>query len=219
MSIKSAIKKIIVNADKASPYPLFYPFLMSEGEKALFDECVKHSKHYLEFGLGGSSIRALQKSNAVIHTVESSTEWIQEMRKYRIVRNQQLKRLKIYPVDIGETTTWGYSTADEPQPVFEDYSSSIFNQIDHEKIDLALIDGRFRVACTLKVVQQCHQNKNLRILVHDFWDRTRYHTILKYVNTDKRADNIGLFSIKPDIDVDELNADYAKASFLFCAMP
>ncbi len=59
---------------------------MSNDEIVIFDEVIKESRHYLEFGLGGSSFRAIQKSKAKIYTVESSHEWLNYMRQYIIVR-------------------------------------------------------------------------------------------------------------------------------------
>ncbi len=72
MKLKAKVKNIIRRLDELSPYPLFYPFIMSHDEKIVFDEAINKSHHYLEFGLGGSSLRALQKSKTIIYTVESS---------------------------------------------------------------------------------------------------------------------------------------------------
>lgn len=74
MTLKAKVKNIIRGLDKLSPYPLFYPFVMSRDEKIVFDEAVSKSRHYLEFGLGGSTLRAIQKSKAKIYSVESSLE-------------------------------------------------------------------------------------------------------------------------------------------------
>lgn len=86
MKLKARIKAAIKKLDQLSPYPIFYPFIMSEGEKAVFDDAIKGSRHYLEFGLGGSTLRAIQKSKATIYTVESSSEWLEFMRNYMILR-------------------------------------------------------------------------------------------------------------------------------------
>lgn len=208
MKLKKHLKKIIIKVDRFSPNPLFYPFIMSKDEKAIFDEAIKESRHYLEFGLGGSSLRTIQKSKAMIYTVESRPEWINYMRKYLAVRNHENKRLNIFSVNIGPTCEWGYPKPDNPQELFEAYSSSIFDSVDKKSIDLAFIDGRFRVACTLKLILECHENHNLKILIHDFWNREQYHIVLKYLNTVNKADTIGLFSIKKDADIESVKIDY-----------
>jgi len=208
MTFKSRVKNAIRRLDKLSPYPVLYPFVMSKDEKVIFDEAIKESQHFLEFGMGGSSLRALQKSKAKIYTVESSTDWINQMRKYFIVKIFENKRLYIFNVNIGPTGKWGYPTSDNDQNLFEAYSSNIFESIDRKSIDLALVDGRFRVACTLKIILSCHENNDLRILIHDFWNREHYHILLKYLDTVKQADSIGLFSIKNDVDLDSVEKDY-----------
>jgi hypothetical protein len=203
-SVKHAIKAI----DKLSPYPLFYPFEMSDNEKSIFDEAIKESKNYLEFGIGGSTVRALQKSNTNIYAVESSSDWIDYMRKYIVIQYYLDKRLFISSVDIGPTESWGYPKSNESRNLFPAYSADIFNSIDSKSLDLALVDGRFRTACALKIILECHQNSNIRILFHDFWNREQYHIALKYLDTVDRADTIGLFSIKRGVDLDAVQKDY-----------
>lgn len=211
--MKERLKNIIRCIDRTSPYPLFYPFVMSRDEKSFFDETVRNSSHYLEFGLGGSTLRAIQKSKAKIYTVESSSEWINQMRKYLILRYAEHKRLHIFPVDIGPTRDWGYPEPDNDKNLFEAYSSSIFESIDPENIDLALVDGRFRVACTLKIILSCHGNKQLRILIHDFWNRPQYHVVLRYLDVVERVDSMGKFMIKNDVDIRSIQNDYEAYKF------
>lgn len=208
MSFKSKVKYLIRRLDNFSPYPIFYPFVMSKDEKVIFDEAIKESRHYLEFGLGGSSLRALQKSKAKIYTVESSPDWINHMRQYFIVRYFENKRLYIFLVNIGPTQHWGYPESYNDQNLFEAYSSSIFESIDRKSIDLVLVDGRFRVACTLKIILSCHENNNLRILIHDFWNREQYHIVLKYLDTVNKADTLGVFTIKNNVDIKSVEEDY-----------
>ncbi|WP_432474183.1 hypothetical protein [Amphritea sp. HPY] len=208
MTIKRAVKSIRRRLDKLSPYPLFYPFIMSENEKAIFDAAIKESNNYLEFGLGGSSIRAIQKSKAKIYTVESSPDWIRHMRKYIYVKYFVNKRLFIFPVDIGPTGEWGYPKTNDYQPLFSDYSANVFKEIDSNTIDLVLVDGRFRVACILKVILECLETNNLKILIHDFWNREEYHVVLKYLDAIDKADTIGLFSIKDNVDLKSVKSDY-----------
>lgn len=207
MNLKNKVKTVIEKLDRYSPYPLFYPFLMSNDEKAFFDSVIKNSQVYLEFGLGGSSLRAIQKSKAKIYTVESSPDWIKYLRKYTIVRCYENKRLFISSVDIGPIRGWGYPKANNPQNLFESYSSSIFKLIDSKVIDLALVDGRFRVACTLKIILECH-NSSLKILIHDFWNRKEYHVLLKYLDTMDKVDTLGLFSVKENVDRKSVESDY-----------
>lgn len=213
MDLKAKVESIIHDLDKLSPFPRFYPHIMSDDEKTVFDEAINESRHYLEFGLGGSTLRAIQKSKANIYVVESSPEWIKKMRKYIIFRYFENKRLYIFPVNIGPTRLWGYPESDNDQNLFEAYSSSIFESIDSKRIDLALVDGRFRVACTLKIILSCYENKNIKILIHDFWNREQYHIVLKYLDIVKKADTIGLFTIKHDVDITAAQKEFEAYKF------
>ena len=71
-----------------------------------------------------------------------------------------------------------------------------------------MIDGRFRVACTLKTISECYKNRDLEILIHDFWDREEYHILLKYLHEVDRADTLGVFVIKTNFDLIAIMKDY-----------
>jgi len=209
MSYKVKIKKAIIKIDKTLPRAMFYSFIMSPKEKALFDKKVKNSRYYLEFGMGGSTFRVLQKSDAKVYSIDSSTEWISLMQEYRQIRSMEKKgRLSLFHVDIGPTREWGRPVGDSNMEKFPDYSSKIFNLIDKEAVDTILIDGRFRVACTLRTILECYQNKNLQIIIHDFWNREEYHVVLKYIDSIEKADSLGVFKIKNNIDLKAISEEY-----------
>ena len=69
--------------------------------------------------------------------------------------------------------------------------SNIITTLDNNlllKLDLILIDGRFRVACCLK----CYNciNNNCLIIFNDFLNRSGYHIVLDYFEIiDKTDDN------------------------------
>ena len=73
MKIDRALKKIIKKIDQSLAKPHFYSFIMSKDERSLFDKNVVDSKNYLEFGMGGSTIRTLIKSNANIFLLTQAT--------------------------------------------------------------------------------------------------------------------------------------------------
>lgn len=213
MKPKAAARRILLKLDQHSPHPIFYPFIMSSGEKAIFDEAIRGASHYLEFGMGGSTLRAIQKSKAIIYTVESSPEWVAHMRGYVSIRRSEKTRLRIFPVEIGPVGNWGYPASDDFKDKFESYSSNVFRLIDPGLVDLALVDGRFRVACALKLIMECHENTRIRIMVHDFWERSHYHSLLKYLDVVKRTDSLALFSIKKDVDLNLVKNDYDEYKF------
>ncbi|KAK3279409.1 hypothetical protein CYMTET_12707 [Cymbomonas tetramitiformis] len=46
------------------------------------------------------------------------------------------------------------------------------------QLDMALVDGRFRVACALKLLNYFHDESVL--LIHDFWTRPQYGDVFRY---------------------------------------
>ena len=214
MNYKAKIKRIIIRIDKMLPRACYYTFIMSPKEKVLFDKRVKNSRFYLEFGMGGSTFRVLQKSQAIVYTIDSSTEWISLMREYRQISRMEKKgRLFLFHVDIGPTRVWGRPVDDQHKEKFPDYSSQIFKLIDKSKVDTILIDGRFRVACALKTILECYQNKNLQIIIHDFWNREDYHVLLKYFDSIDKVDSLGVFKIKSNIDLNKITEEYDRHKY------
>jgi hypothetical protein len=214
MKVPQVVKRVLKEADKHSPIPMYYDFSMEEEEKALFDEVIKPSKAYLEFGMGGSTLRALRKSNAIVYSIDSSSEWLDLMREYTLVRQTENKRLFLYHVGIGKTGKWGKPEGDDSRELFPNYSASIFSAINKETIDTVLVDGRFRVACTLKTILECHGNDGLQIMIHDFWRREAYHVVLKYLDELRSANQLGVFKVKEDIALEALSQDYEKYKYI-----
>ena len=215
MGLKKFIKSKLVQYDNCSPWPKHYSFRMTKQERQLFDTTVKHAKVYLEFGMGGSTFRALQVSDAKVYSVDSSREWLGKMRRYWLIRyKEMLKRLFLFYVDIGPVGKWGFPMSAEKES-FSNYSAAIFQSIRKEAVDTVLIDGRFRVACTLKTILECHSNACLQILIHDFWIRPEYHIVLKYLDTVDQADTLGVFKLKKEIDLKAVQKDYDAYRFDF----
>ena len=57
-------------------------------------------------------------------------------------------------------------------------------------------------------------NDNLIILFHDFWNREHYHVVLKYLETIDRADSLGVFKVKENINKDEIFQLYEKYKYI-----
>src|SRR5690606_20053947 len=107
MRVKNKIITILKKLDRFSPKPALYSFIMSDAEKNLFDRTIQDAKEYLEFGMGGSTFRVLQKSKANVYTIDSSLDWIALMREYVYIKYMERRRLSLFHVDIGPTKEWG----------------------------------------------------------------------------------------------------------------
>ncbi len=84
--------------------------------------------------------------------------------------------------------TFGHPRENNNKEDWKEYSESIIDigLENSKKIDLILIDGRFRVACCLK----CHKmiNDNCLIAFDDFLDREYYHVVLDYYEIIDKVD-------------------------------
>jgi hypothetical protein len=209
MKVRQLFNRVLQEIDKYSPSPRLYSFIMTEKEKLLFQKRIKKSKFYLEFGMGGSTFCALQHSHATVYSVESSKDWAKIMRKYVLIKYWERRRLFIFHMDIGPTTPdAGYPDSNASSALFPDYSANIFKLIDKTTLDTILVDGRFRVACTLKAIAECYANENLQILIHDFWNRKEYHVLLKYLIEIERVDTLGVFKVKGNPDLQLIEEEY-----------
>jgi hypothetical protein len=86
--------------------------------------------------------------------------------------------------------TWGYPGNESTIDDWNKYTNIIRNLDKNllSKIDLVLIDGRFRIACCLKIFE--YINNNTFIIFNDFFNRPYYHFILDYYKiVDKSIDN------------------------------
>ncbi|HET7313725.1 tetratricopeptide repeat protein [Salinisphaera sp.] len=173
---------------------------MTEPERGLFKGALRGASRYFEFGSGGSTVWAVGE-NLDVHGVDSDAKWVEAL-KARLG-----ERCRLVSVDIGPTGAWGYPTSAEHEDAYPRYSQAIFDY--DEAFDLILVDGRFRVACTIAAIQHIMQRsaaiEAARIFIHDFWERPDYHRVLQFLEPVDRADSAGLFRIKPDVESETLS--------------
>lgn len=174
---------------------------MTAKETALFESYLVKSKCYFEFGSGGSTKLAI-RNNIEVHGVESDKYWVDTLKE------ETGSLCKIDYVDIGPTKEWGYPVDNTHRDKFPRYSKAILKH--KTAFDLILVDGRFRVACTLNAIKQTlkkQKNSNDTVIfIHDFWDRSDYHIVLEFLETHGRAESAGAFKIKPGINIDALSS-------------
>ena len=58
------------------------------------------------------------------------------------------------------------------------------------------------MSCALQSI--INLNKNVIIIIHDFFDRDYYHALLNYLECINQADTLGVFKIKENIDYNEI---------------
>lgn len=186
---------------------------MTKEELKILHTHMDLSTRFLEFGSGASTLYAASvPSIRQIDSVESSESFINENLKPNPIISNALSagKLLFHIIDIGKTIHWGYPIGFRKKHLWPNYSLSIFSEKSEH--DLILIDGRFRVACTLNCI--LNTPPDCKIIIHDFWNRPAYHSVLPFLETNDKADTLGLFSKKPDIDHNEVKSLIEKYQYL-----
>jgi hypothetical protein len=170
-----------------------HPCLFLDKDKQLFIDIVKNSKYYFEFGTGWSTEYVLYncKENKLVVSIESDEKYYNEF--IEKIDKSVNYRLDIKYIDLDcEYKKWGYPGISGRYDNWVAYSSQ-FNILDSdliEKIDTILIDGRFRVACMLKIFS--YINNKCNIIFNNFLQRKCYNILLKYFNVVNSTDDKSL---------------------------
>ncbi|GGW40723.1 tetratricopeptide repeat protein [Vreelandella hamiltonii] len=169
------------------------PF-MSPAERTLFKKCLKQATHYFEFGAGGSTVWAI-KEGLTVKGVESDAKWVNAL-KEKLGDKCQLEA-----VDIGPTKEWGFPVSMQQSSKFPAYSKAI--EQHQQAFDLILVDGRFRIACTMTAIQHILESaavpQDARLFIHDFWNRPQYHVVLQFLDVIEKSETAGVFKLKPEL--------------------
>lgn len=205
--------KNIIELDKKSTTPQAYDLIMSAEEKELFIETIKDSsvRNYLEFGSGGSTFTALLNSQANVFSVESNLDFIDHLRTWDYIKeSEKNKRLIFEHINIGKVGDWGMPLEKEKIELFPNYSELIFKK-HNIRFDCILIDGRFRIACTLNsILNGCVFTK---YIIHDFWNRPKYRIVLKYLDVIAYEGTMLIARAKGNINITQLCNDINRFKY------
>ena len=156
---------------------------------------------YVEYGAGGSTLLACELGVQFVHSIETSLDHcVAILGKHALDKYVLTGRLKLTHVDIGETGSWGYPSGEPSSSKRQIYIQA---HSEHDKVDLALIDGRYRVACAAALLLR--DKPPNRIAWHDYFSRSHYHGLSKYLGNTHRVDDLLLF--EPNVrehDKDEI---------------
>ncbi|MCH4811649.1 tetratricopeptide repeat protein [Vreelandella neptunia] len=174
------------------------PF-MSSAERDLFLKSIKRAKHYFEFGSGGSTVWAVREG-LLVKGVESDAKWVNAL------KDKLGEKCQIEAVDIGPTQQWGFPVSMQQAPEFSTYSNAIHHH--DQEFDLILVDGRFRVACTMATIQHIleysTEPQEARIFIHDFWNRPQYHVVLPFLEAVEKVESAGLFKVAQNVSKEDV---------------
>ena len=143
----------------------------SSKANSAFLKLLKNSKFYFEYGAGSSTFEAKRMRIRFI-SIESDKEI------FKLIKNQ-LKSNNIKYYSLGPTSTYSY-------PIFllnkkiNDYINSVNEHLSRNtQLKMILIDGRFRVACCLNLLnfKEIIIKKKIVILLDDFIKRPHYKVL------------------------------------------
>jgi hypothetical protein len=140
-------------------------------DKLLFYKYLDKATNYMEFGSGGSTYQASIRPNIKnITVVESDMVWINTLKAKILHPSINFNHIDIESIP----NSWGNPGKGCSKEKMKKYSDVKVP----EGVDMILIDGRFRVACCLKVFEQIGNDGV--IAFDDFLNRKEYHIVLDY---------------------------------------
>lgn len=164
---------------------------MNEKEKAIIEKYLSSDATVMEWGSGGSTIEFSKKVKKY-YSVEHNEGW------YNKVRGAISSNTTLYYRPVNKIPP------EEPyynQSTYEYYQSyvDVVYEIG-EMFDIALIDGRARRLCALKIIP--YLKTNAVVIIHDWCLRPCYHCVLDYYDLIEKVDDtpqtIASFKLKPN---------------------
>lgn len=172
---------------------------MSAAKIQLLNDSLERASHYLEYGIGGSTVLAAQKSLQTIIAIDSSEEWINKV-KADIEKCVYTGNINLLLANLGATADWGYPTDEGLVKNWPQYYATPWISFRSLGVspDLILIDGRFRTPCFLYSLLHCQTGS--RILWDDYHNRPEYHFVEKVLPPQGLVDDMAVFTVTENFD-------------------
>ena len=152
-----------------------------------FKKEIKKSKFFFEYGSGSSTIYADKKNKKYI-----SIETDKHFYKCLLLKLKNRNSLKYF--NLGIVGEFSYPIFCSKQQV-KNYVCSIDNHFKKKNPDLILVDGRFRIACCLNLLNKIHIKKKFIIILDDYKKRKEYHYLNKFFEI-KKVGRLGVLKPK-----------------------
>ena len=170
-----------LTVEKSDPEALF------DGDDLKFKEIVKKAAVYAEYGCGASTVWVNRNCACTILSVDSSPHWIDSVK----AGCDGLENTVLHHVDLGKLGEWGKPKGYVMAKNFEEYREWIWVQ-EHSP-DVVLIDGRFRVACSLTSFTMGEEGTV--IIFDDYTDRQHYHVVEELIKPETYAGRQAIFRV------------------------
>lgn len=163
---------------------------MHERERAVIEKHLTSEAVVMEWGSGGSTVE-FSKRVKKYYSVEHNPEW------YAKVKNAIPPNVNLFFREVGTLPSddvYNQSTYE----YYKDYLDVVYEI--GEMFDVALIDGRARRLCALKIIP--YLKPNAVVVIHDWCLRPPYHCVLDYYDLVEKVDDtpqtIAAFKLKPN---------------------
>jgi hypothetical protein len=167
-----------------------------------------------------SSSECLKNSSRVVAVsvdIGKTKEWgnpvCEKLPNFILVNNSKLIPTSL--IDENETIfTKDLNKPDckeDPSKPWSAYPSAISSLPSDMIPDFILVDGRFRVACVLKILLTYGKSyPNVVIGFHDFFSRKYYHGILQFTEIVECTNDLAILKVKHDFDYEEVKKEFDR---------
>lgn len=188
------------------------PF-MTQRERNMLLKVMARAKHYIEFGMGGSSYQVVQRANVEkVVSVEADNTWVKTLRVNPSFQEAMRSgRLDIYYVDVNGDPE-NFSNPRDMSMLFNWVSyANVIARYPVDYFDTVFIDGRFRVMCALYVYDFI--TTSTRVVIHDFKGREHiYGAVKEFYDVVQAVETMVLLRKKEDVDRQRLEIVRMKYS-------
>lgn len=138
----------------------------------------KGKKNYLEWGSGASTTAVGILADSAT-SIENQQEWCKQMRSSKLTQFWIMNGVLVYHcIDTGPSGELGIPLGEVDVVKARRYVD-VIDSLNHTVYDVVLIDGRFRAACGLKVLDYIDDCSY--VFVHDWLTRiSRYRILLEF---------------------------------------
>jgi hypothetical protein len=188
------------------------PHFDSESTTEWFRSRLSKASRYVEYGSGGSTYLAASKGVPFI-CVDSDRFFLRAVKekvKHAGFLDESTQTYR--HANIGLTGPWGYpisfgASSTTRLKMFAKYSDPPPACLSRSFLpDFILIDGRFRVACALKIVQLLGNASGWTIAFDDYVDRPQYHVIEDFAVLEQRIGRMAVFSGTKSVSIEKLTS-------------
>ncbi|MGG7645793.1 hypothetical protein ACQ5SP_13370 [Rhodovulum sp. YNF3179] len=157
----------------------------------------------LEYGSGGSTVLASELPGRTIFSVESDARWADGVEAYIAASERTRSSVALHRVDLGATGRWGRPKRPARWKDYWRYPVSVWEREDFRQPDLVLVDGLFRMACTLMTLVMTQ--RPVVLLFDDFMNprdelrtvRPRHAGVLDFLEPVATRGCMAKFTIEP----------------------